>query len=152
MASQDRNIFRLSLCPSSYDSVEPSSFVSFSVEHKHGRSLDSLRGIWMCLTSGVYGVYHVFPGGPAFLTRHRASTSTHRHFAFGLCCHSNETRAPTANPPNENQILTGWFLALQNPDEPPRTIFRLIYMMSLAVIHRKWLTLLTSFIFTTFLF
>jgi len=29
--------------------------------------------------------------------RHRASTSTRWHFAFGLCCHSNETRAPIAN-------------------------------------------------------
>jgi len=33
-------------------------------------------------------------------TRHKltASTSTRCHFAFGPCCHSNETRAPTANP------------------------------------------------------
>jgi len=29
-----------------------------------------------------------------------ASTSTRWHFAFRICCHSNETRAPTANPPN----------------------------------------------------
>jgi len=27
-------------------------------------------------------------------TRHRGSTSTRWHFAFGLCCHSNETSAP----------------------------------------------------------
>ena len=33
-------------------------------------------------------------------TRHRASTSTRYHFASGLCCHSNETRTPIANPPN----------------------------------------------------
>jgi len=37
-------------------------------------------------------------------TRHRASTSTCWHFAFGLCCHSNETRAPIANPPNSAQL------------------------------------------------
>jgi len=36
-------------------------------------------------------------------TRHRASTSTRWHFAFGLCCHSNETRVPIANPPNSAQ-------------------------------------------------
>jgi len=36
-------------------------------------------------------------------TRHRASTSTRWHFAFGLCCHSNETRAPIANLPNSSQ-------------------------------------------------
>jgi len=76
MASQDRNIFRLSLCPSSYDSVEPSSFVSFSVEHKHGRSLDSLRGIWMCLTSGVCNIYYAFPGRPAFLMKRSADVLT----------------------------------------------------------------------------
>jgi len=34
------------------------------------------------------------------LIRHRASTKTHWHFAFGLCCHSNETGVPTANLPN----------------------------------------------------
>jgi len=34
------------------------------------------------------------------VTRRRASTSTGCHFAFALCCHSNETRAPFANPPN----------------------------------------------------
>jgi len=33
-------------------------------------------------------------------TRHRASTSTGLHFAFVLCCDSNATRAPIANPPN----------------------------------------------------
>ena len=39
-------------------------------------------------------------------TRHTVSTSTRWHFAFGLCCHSNETqtRAPTANPPNSAQL------------------------------------------------
>jgi len=36
-------------------------------------------------------------------TRHRPSTSTRRHFMFGLCCHSNDTRAPIANPPNSAQ-------------------------------------------------
>jgi len=36
--------------------------------------------------------------------RHRASTSTRWHFVFGLCCHSNETRAPISNPPNSAQI------------------------------------------------
>jgi len=38
------------------------------------------------------------------LTRHKASTSTCWHFAFGVCRHSNETRAPTANPPNSAQL------------------------------------------------
>ena len=37
-------------------------------------------------------------------TRHRASTSTRWHFVFGLCCHSNETRAPIVNPPNSAQL------------------------------------------------
>jgi len=40
----------------------------------------------------------------ATVTRHRASTSTRRHFAFGLCCHSNKTRAPIADPPNSAQL------------------------------------------------
>jgi len=35
-------------------------------------------------------------------TRHRASTSTHWHFAFRLCCHINETRAPIANSHNSH--------------------------------------------------
>jgi len=33
-------------------------------------------------------------------TKHRASTSTRWHFAFALCCHSNETHASIENPPN----------------------------------------------------
>jgi len=37
-------------------------------------------------------------------TRHRASTSTRWHFAFALCCYSNATRAPIANPPNSAQL------------------------------------------------
>jgi len=37
-------------------------------------------------------------------TRHTASTSTQWHFAFGLCCHSNETCAPIANLPNSAQL------------------------------------------------
>ena len=37
-------------------------------------------------------------------TRDRASTSSRWHFAFGLCCHSNETRAPIANAPNSAQL------------------------------------------------
>jgi len=36
-------------------------------------------------------------------TRHRARISTRWHFAFALCCCSNETRAPIANPPNTAQ-------------------------------------------------
>jgi len=36
--------------------------------------------------------------------RHRASTSTRWYFTFGLCCHSNKTRAPMANPPNSAQL------------------------------------------------
>ena len=38
------------------------------------------------------------------LTKHRASTSTRGRFAFGLCCRSNETRSPIANPPNGAQL------------------------------------------------
>jgi len=38
------------------------------------------------------------------LTRHRVSTSTRWHFAFALCCHSKETRAPIAKPPNSAQL------------------------------------------------
>jgi len=41
---------------------------------------------------------------PTVTIRHRASTSTHWHFAFMLCCHSNETHAPIANPPNSAQL------------------------------------------------
>jgi len=37
-------------------------------------------------------------------TRYRASTSTRWHCAFGLCCHSIETRALIANPPNSAQL------------------------------------------------
>ena len=29
---------------------------------------------------------------------------TRCHFAFALCCHSNATRAPIANPPNSAQL------------------------------------------------
>jgi len=39
-----------------------------------------------------------------FTTRHRATTSTRWHFAFRLCCHSNETRVPIAKPPNSAQL------------------------------------------------
>jgi len=35
---------------------------------------------------------------------HRASTSTRWHFAFGLHCHSNKTRAPIANLPKSAQL------------------------------------------------
>jgi len=38
------------------------------------------------------------------LIRHRASRSSRWHFAFGLCCYSNEIRAPIANPPNSAQL------------------------------------------------
>ena len=39
-------------------------------------------------------------------TRHTASTKacTRHHFTFALCCHSNATRAPIANPPNSAQL------------------------------------------------
>jgi len=37
-------------------------------------------------------------------TRRRASTSTRWHFAFRLCCHSNETHAPIANWSNSAQL------------------------------------------------
>jgi len=39
-----------------------------------------------------------------FSTRHTASTRTHWHFTFTLCCHSNEICAPIANPPNSSQL------------------------------------------------
>jgi len=42
--------------------------------------------------------------GAAAAARHRVSTSTRWHFAFTLCCHSNETRAPIANLPNSAQL------------------------------------------------
>jgi len=38
------------------------------------------------------------------ITTHEASTSTRWHFAFALCCHSNATCAPIANPPNTAQL------------------------------------------------
>ena len=34
----------------------------------------------------------------------QANTGTHWHFAFELCCHSNETHAPITNPPNTAQL------------------------------------------------
>jgi len=37
-------------------------------------------------------------------TRHTASTSNRWYFAFELCCHSNETLASIANPPNSAQL------------------------------------------------
>jgi len=37
-------------------------------------------------------------------TKRRASTSTRWHFTFALCCHSNATRAPIANPPHSVQL------------------------------------------------
>ena len=37
-------------------------------------------------------------------TRNRANTSTHWHFAFALCFHSNETRVPVANSRNSAQL------------------------------------------------
>jgi len=37
-------------------------------------------------------------------TTHRANTNTRWHFAFRLCCHSNETHAPIANLPNCAQL------------------------------------------------
>jgi len=37
-------------------------------------------------------------------TRHRTSTSTADISRSALCCHSNETRAPIANPPNSAQL------------------------------------------------
>ena len=41
---------------------------------------------------------------PTATTRHTASTSTHWHCAFGICWHSNKTRAPIANLPNSAQL------------------------------------------------
>jgi len=59
-------------------------------------------------TSGAKWLSHtinrVKDTGPQSGTRHTASTSTRWHFAFGLCCHSNETSAPIANPPNSAQL------------------------------------------------
>ena len=44
------------------------------------------------------------PARQQSVTSHTASTSTRWHFAFGLYCHSNATRAPIANPPNSAQL------------------------------------------------
>jgi len=33
-----------------------------------------------------------------------SSLNTRWHFAFALCCHSNETRSPIANSPNSAQL------------------------------------------------
>ena len=37
-------------------------------------------------------------------TMHTASIGSRWHFAFALCCHSNETRALIGNPPNSTQL------------------------------------------------
>jgi len=37
-------------------------------------------------------------------TRHRKSKSTSWYFASGVCCHSNETRAPIPNLPYSAQL------------------------------------------------
>jgi len=41
---------------------------------------------------------------PTTTTRHAASTSTHWHCAFRICCHSNKTGAPIENLPNSAQL------------------------------------------------
>jgi len=46
----------------------------------------------------------IMNAGTITQTRHRVCTSTRWHFAFTLWCHSNETRAPIANPPNTAQL------------------------------------------------
>jgi len=53
------------------------------------------------LPYGMSALFH-----RATITRHRASTSMYSltFFAFALCCHSNATRAPIANPPNSAQL------------------------------------------------
>jgi len=48
-------------------------------------------------------------------TRHRASTSTRWHFTFALYCHSNETRAPIANPPNSAQLRVPYHFPKLHP-------------------------------------
>ena len=41
---------------------------------------------------------------PKIYNQAHERTSTHWHFVFALCCHSNATRAPIENPPNSAQL------------------------------------------------
>jgi len=58
----------------------------------------------------------LLPDGGKYQTRHRASTSTRWYFAFGLCCHSNETRASIANPPDSAQLRSTYHSPKLHPD------------------------------------
>jgi len=49
--------------------------------------------------TGFYDCKHSMDSHNTKATRHRVSTSTRWHFAFALCCYSNATCAPIANPP-----------------------------------------------------
>jgi len=72
---------------------------------------------------------------------HRASTNTVWRFAFGLCCHSNETRALIANPPNSAQLAAP-------PTIPPSYIrVRAVLECGEGQTHRQTQTAVTIIIF-----
>jgi len=50
------------------------------------------------LSVTICSIYLLLLYGLIIITRHRVSTGTRWHFAFGLCCHSNETHAPPTTP------------------------------------------------------
>jgi len=82
--------------------------VETNVRHSRrtGRGIRTLTNLFEPNRTDVY--YNLTVKRPTssiqHRTRHTASTSTRWNFAFGLRCHSNETRAPTANPPNSAQL------------------------------------------------
>jgi len=66
---------------------------------------DHLTSKESVLLSRITATNSLTLGRSHYLTRHNASTSTRSHvFAFGLCCDSNETRTPIANPRNSAQL------------------------------------------------
>jgi len=83
----------------------------FHVHHalRHVTSRMLLRGRWRHswhATSNVKATSNMSTTQDSLLiqTRHTASTRTCWHFAFALCCHSNTTCPPIANPPNSGQL------------------------------------------------
>ena len=77
MASLDHNTWHSSISPPCYDSIESSSFRSFSMEQKHGPLPDNSRGIWMHLTSGICGACYTLRGGPTLIRRSADSLTSH---------------------------------------------------------------------------
>ena len=68
-----------------------------------------LRGRWRYswhATSNVKATSNMSTTQDSLLiqTRHTSSTRTRWHFAFAVCCHSNATCPPIANPPNSGQL------------------------------------------------